>query len=354
MHRIRKAPMMSKTLSYFYKNAFLLVATFAYILAAHSVHAADRHSGYCDSVQSTSETVKCVQEHHKNAQSNLNAVYDLALDYSDGQEIDITAADLRAAQQSWIAYRDAHCNWESKLAKASGLAHVYKTSCESTLTDQRADILSYITNREDSDIPPEITTTPRWINVLTQQYSNVFWNTDQWQHIDLDCDETAEEIIYGLELVSTDHTAEGGTKTRSYKPYLTFAIIDNKLTGKPEATIIKAPITTDAARSIVPNAPQTNESDGIETDNAETQPITFCSPLQTLAFTHFDTSAQDAPSNEETAETLETEDEQINTPACTAALQIAAQIAIKDSASNLCKPNYIVYRDNAYQFKAAP
>ena len=86
----------------------LLLVGFVVLLSAGQANA-QGHGGFCEKADSTAATQACLKRHLDSAQRRLNMVYQKL----SGQLEDEDKTSLEELQQSWIAYRDAECEWES-------------------------------------------------------------------------------------------------------------------------------------------------------------------------------------------------------------------------------------------------
>ena len=358
--------------AFFLLPVFLLGGVLLHLTWPNAAQAGNRHLGYCDDVKNTAGTAKCVKEHYDHAAIRLNESYNAVY-----QMVDAALKDtLQDAQAAWIAYRDQHCAWEESLPQTSGLDHVYKLSCEAALTEKRAEILEDISARETADGPPEIGAAPRWTNLLVQQHTNIFWNLNSSTHFDLDCDGAAEEIIFGTEIITDDMAG----KNEQSGTYITFAVIDNKRTGTPDKTLIRAPIRMHKSHeNAAPdedaqnnNTAQTDTPDTADTkeDSASSSapaPVMFCASSPALSPIDMQplliepaasgTSAPAAkpatkPVRVNTQDTLNTDPQnpQQTTQPAPAATQ-ACYAGLQITHGN-CRPLYLYLKDGTYQFSA--
>ncbi len=114
----------------------LLVSPVVCPLAAH----AQAHAQNCDDAQTTLEMGVCLQDALVAADAGLNRVYRLAMegvqggDYADADAI---GSALKAAQRSWIGYRDLACKAEAALYEGGSMAGIARTGCLLRLTNER-------------------------------------------------------------------------------------------------------------------------------------------------------------------------------------------------------------------------
>lgn len=100
----------------------------------------------CNNPQTQSEMNACAGIAYRNADRRLNQVYQQLtpkLSASRRQQ-------LVTAQQAWIRYRDASCNFERSEVEGGSMAPMVQASCLARLTEQRTkDLQQYLesTNR---------------------------------------------------------------------------------------------------------------------------------------------------------------------------------------------------------------
>lgn len=222
---------------------FLFIITAAALLGLAGLYApafSQRHAGYCDRTTSTAETLDCINRHKTDVQSRLNTTYKKLADTQDGAMKGL----ISAAQQAWIAYRDAQCAWEAGQAEAPALDRVYELSCITDLTETRTDMLSTLLHREQETdhTPREFSSNPRWMNVLSHDYQDIFWRYGQWLRTDLDCDGDNEQIMPGIAVKPATVDGEQDSDTLLNADII-LAISENPVTGRPKTTIFKIPVS---------------------------------------------------------------------------------------------------------------
>lgn len=206
---------------------------------------AQRHAGYCDHTKSTAETLDCVNRHNNDTQARLSRVYKKLLAAQD----DTAKALLDTAQNSWLAQRDAQCAWEKSKAPAPGLERIYELSCLSAQTQSRVTLLRDLLPAGDEDsTPPEFSASPRWMNVLSYDYPDIFWRTGTTLQGDTDCDGEIEHIITGIALKETKNDAENSGQ-KKFTSALVIAIAKNPVTGRPKVSLTRIPLTDDLQTS---------------------------------------------------------------------------------------------------------
>lgn len=232
---------------------FLLLACLTAFAASLGDPAySQRHTGYCDDAKSTAETLDCVNRHKKAAQEALNKAYtDLVAPRPDGEKEPVESAAVKKdddppllgqAQQNWIAYRDAQCQWEASLAENPSLERVYELSCLSEMTQARAGLLQSIKGQEETETPREFGTNPRWMNVLAEDNPDVFWLYGGGVSGDLDCDGVDEHAVAGISLSAIQIAEELQASGKLHSAEAVIAVAENPVNGKPGVSLMTIPI----------------------------------------------------------------------------------------------------------------
>ena len=100
----------------------------------------------CNNPQTQSEMNACAGIAYRNADRRLNQVYQQLLPKLPASR----RQQLVTAQQAWIRYRDASCNFERSEVEGGSMAPMIQASCLARLTEQRTkDLQQYLasTNR---------------------------------------------------------------------------------------------------------------------------------------------------------------------------------------------------------------
>ncbi len=107
--------------------------------------------------------------------------------------------ELSDLQKSWLTYRDAECVWEAENAENPSLKRNNELSCMARLTDDRADILTIVSDNDvELDTAREYGSFPRWMNVAAKENKDTYWNYGDRKAFDLDCDGENEYVMSGL------------------------------------------------------------------------------------------------------------------------------------------------------------
>lgn len=216
--------------AYFTAQFLLLGLIICAGMLPHNANA-QRHSGYCDEAESTADFQSCIKSHNEASKQQLNKVYKELLDQQEREN----DHEIMQAQKDWLKYRDAQCRYEAGLTDNEALKHVYETSCLTALTQFRAQYLKDLKIRKNKSLPHEFSNQPRWVNILTNSYPEIFWRYGEWISVDLDCDGAKEDIMTGLDVSKKN-------QDQSVHSTLIIAVADTPETGKPKATIHRIPV----------------------------------------------------------------------------------------------------------------
>jgi len=98
----------------------------------------------CANAQTQVDMNECQGREYKKADAALNAVYKqlMAKTQDDAGEL----AALKAAQQAWIKFRDADCEFESYENKGGTIYPLVYSGCLTTLTQERTKQLRQLLN----------------------------------------------------------------------------------------------------------------------------------------------------------------------------------------------------------------
>lgn len=226
----------------FYVFVFIVFLATSLVLATQSF-AQKSGSRPCEQATSTSAVYDCVNKKKQDAQDHMGGTYRRLMEHQeDGQR-----QALSESQKNWILYRDAHCRWEAGLSGTAALDRAYELSCVSRLTEMRNLILEAVIAEQEDAAPREFADQPRWMNVLTQSYPDVYWRFGEWVSEDLNCNGTDEKVMTGLSVTHIDEPvmidAGNVEKHESIrKVSLMIAISENPDTGIPKVVVHKFPI----------------------------------------------------------------------------------------------------------------
>lgn len=88
----------------------------------------------CANAQTQMELNDCQAREYKKADGALNAVYKQLMAKIDDEG---ERGALKTAQQAWIKYRDANCEFESYLNKGGTMYSMVYDGCLTALTEER-------------------------------------------------------------------------------------------------------------------------------------------------------------------------------------------------------------------------
>ncbi|HEY2393484.1 MAG TPA: lysozyme inhibitor LprI family protein [Candidatus Angelobacter sp.] len=87
----------------------------------------------CDKAYTTADMISCFGQAWKKADIELNRVYQLSFKGLDAKD----ATNLRKAQRTWVAYRDAQCNAEYGMWDGGSGAEPVRLQCLFAMTQLR-------------------------------------------------------------------------------------------------------------------------------------------------------------------------------------------------------------------------
>src|SRR5713101_2138084 len=112
--------------------SFVALIIFA---AASGLVQAQKTKDPCADAQTTAEMRDCVGREYKQADDELNRVYRKLMAKIGNDEGRKTA--LKTAQQAWIKYRDANCEFASYLNRGGTIEPVIRYNCMTSMTVSR-------------------------------------------------------------------------------------------------------------------------------------------------------------------------------------------------------------------------
>jgi len=102
----------------------------------------------CENAMTTVELNNCAAKEYEVADKKLNSAYQeltaLIKKQEEGAEWN---AKLKTAQQLWIKFRDANCDYEIYISGGGSAATMEHYGCLTTMTDQRAKDLQEMVRR---------------------------------------------------------------------------------------------------------------------------------------------------------------------------------------------------------------
>ncbi len=259
---------------------FLALFLFSCLVSFFPVYAqAQGHSSFCGKIDSTAASQECLKKHLESAQKRLNEVYQKLAGSLEGEKL----AELKDLQKTWLLYRDSECMWEAARPETPSLKRVNELSCMARVTEDRADLLT-IAYGEGGDINTqhEFGSFPRWMNVVTKDVPDIFWQYGRRASYDLTCDGREEHVMLGIstsplaeedktepqksDLEEIKKTSDKGSaesevpelkielkvepKLRYFSQEITIAIAQDVPVGRPKVQVFTFPVM-DAARDDV-------------------------------------------------------------------------------------------------------
>lgn len=118
------------------RNILLLLGMLGALLCATLTANADELN--CDAPQTTVDMKQCASIELDAVDGELNRVYKALRADQD----DVANGLLKAAQRSWIAYRDNECARVADIARGGTMAGILEISCHIDLTKKRTEELA--------------------------------------------------------------------------------------------------------------------------------------------------------------------------------------------------------------------
>lgn len=202
--------------------AFIFLMAINGLVSAHDD--ATHNDGFCQTAQTTADLVTCSGQHLQAESNRLKILFDRIVTlYQDDLE---KLAALNDRQNEWINFRAQTCQAEANIYEGGSLARVQNISCQARMTADRSNhFISILNGFGEGDIPT-FSSPPRWVNVMINDYEDVFWTFAKNVMADLDCDGVDEILVRGLKKQDDE----------SYK-HVT-AVIDRHKSGKAQIVLI--------------------------------------------------------------------------------------------------------------------
>lgn len=257
-------------------SIFLLVGFIA-LFGGVSPASAQGHGAFCAKANSTAETQRCLKRHLDAAQKRLKETYGDLTKKLEGESL----SQLKELQATWLRYRDAECMWEAARSSTTALKRVNEISCMARVTDDRADLLEIALNDSgDAGIQREYGSFPRWMNALSQDYSEVYWNYGARMNADLNCDGVDEYIMQGVVNIAHKNEGEEAEDKKLFEQQSVLAVVQNPPVGRPSADIFRfkvSPTSDDASicNDTLSLAPEIIEQEATD-EGVEEAPAVIC------------------------------------------------------------------------------
>lgn len=225
---------------------FFIFCLFAILLSFSSEKAvAQGFDVYCYGVETTADIQSCLKKHLDDAQTRLNTVYKKL----EEQLPENKRAELSDLQKIWLGYRDAECLWEAQDSEPSSLKQVNDLFCMARVTDDRADVLSVLSNDTQPLIGMrEYVSFPRWMNVIAKENPATYWHYESRQVFDLNCDGQDEFVMQGIEVTPVAADPSDG-QASAFNNKVIVAVVENPAVGRPKSTVFKFLVTPEDSQN---------------------------------------------------------------------------------------------------------
>lgn len=115
-------------------SALLASIILCFLMASNNAAQTQQTHDPCADAQTTVEMRDCAGKDYRKADAELNAVYkQLMASLSDKEQ----QASLKTAQQAWLKYRDANCEFAAFENRGGTIYPVVYTSCLAAMTGAR-------------------------------------------------------------------------------------------------------------------------------------------------------------------------------------------------------------------------
>lgn len=115
-------------------SALPALITLCFLMATNAPAQNQQTPDPCDNAQSTVDMGNCAGVEYQKADAELNRVYKQLMASLEDREYE---SHLKTAQQSWLKYRDAHCDFEAFGNRGGTIYPVVRRSCLTTMTRAR-------------------------------------------------------------------------------------------------------------------------------------------------------------------------------------------------------------------------
>jgi uncharacterized protein YecT (DUF1311 family) len=123
-------------------------------------------SNPCDSAKTQQEMTQCSGEQYRKADNRLNAVYAKAIrelqkrivtaeqnnDADRKKHNEVALQKLRAAERSWIQYRNLHCDASRQQNEGGSISSMVWANCMKEATEQRIEALKHAYESGDTKL----------------------------------------------------------------------------------------------------------------------------------------------------------------------------------------------------------
>jgi uncharacterized protein YecT (DUF1311 family) len=117
-----------------------------FLMATSASAQSGRAPAPCDNAETTVEMRDCAGKEYKKADAELNSAYKRLMSKltDSGHQ-----SSLKTAQQAWIKYRDANCEFEAYLNRGGTIYPVVYTGCLSAMTMNRTKELRELIEQQE-------------------------------------------------------------------------------------------------------------------------------------------------------------------------------------------------------------
>ncbi len=123
-------------------SAFIILC---FLMATNTPAQNQQNPDPCDNAQSTVDMGNCAGVEYQKADAELNRVYKQLMASLEDREYEEA---LKTAQQAWLKYRDAHCDFRAFQNRSGTIYTVVHRTCLTTMTRARTKELQEQTERE--------------------------------------------------------------------------------------------------------------------------------------------------------------------------------------------------------------
>lgn len=214
---------------------------------------------FCNQIKNTNDLVKCLDKYYDQTKISMASTFQQKLDSvgkANGQK-------LRDAQKAWITYRDSQCEWEAENVKAESLRRVTQLYCLVRITEVRDNVLA-VALEDLQEKQKYHGVTPRWENVLAEDFKDVFWRKNANIQSDINCNGRQENTVVGVRL--------GKNKTPQY----VIGFVEGSSTGRPNAVLFDLPVNEVVAE----DEPAKQCGDAIQIEFTPHNPKEECRPSE--------------------------------------------------------------------------
>ena len=127
-------------------SALFASIIFCFLMATSAAAQSGQAPDPCSDAQTTVEMRDCAGKEYKKADAELNSVYKQLM--SKLMDAGHQTA-LKTAQQAWIKYRDANCEFEAYLNRGGTIYPVVYTGCLSAMTTNRTKELRELIEQQE-------------------------------------------------------------------------------------------------------------------------------------------------------------------------------------------------------------